>query len=146
MKSSLEIKRRFSFPPKNQEDVKIMKYTEFLEIEVYDNPGSPEIFYSVSIDPKTIRCSPGFLKFIKDCSSYETVNGLLGNIFKCSHEETTDLLFFVAGNRYFLIDCEGYVHLGTIKQEVGLEELKFIISALKDYYGFKIYEEERSRV
>lgn len=147
MKSPLEIKHQFSFPPKNLEDVKIMKYTEFLEIEVYDNPGSPEIFYTVSIDPRTIKCSPKFLEFIKDYNSYEIINGgVLGSLFKYSYEETTDLLFFTPGYKRFLIDSEGYVHLGTIGQEVSPEELGFIISALKDYYGFKIYEEERPRV
>jgi hypothetical protein len=143
---SLEIKHQFSFPPKNQEDMKIMKYTEFLEIEVYDNPGSPEIFYSVSIDPKTIRCSPRFLEFIKDCGHYETSNGPLRDIFRYSCEDSTDLLFFSAGTKYFLIDREGYVHLGTVHQEVNSENLKFLITVLKDYYGFKIYEEERPRV
>lgn len=144
MKGSLEIKRRFSFPPKTQEDMKIMKYTEFLEIEVYDDPGSPEIFYAASVDPKAIRCSPEFLKFIKDCEDYETISGRLGSIFRYSHENTCDLLFFVAGDKQFLIDQDGYVHLGTLPQFVGEGELKFFESALSDYYGFKVYEKERS--
>jgi len=144
MKGSLEIKRRFSFPPKTQEDMKIMKYTEFLEIEVYDDPGSPEIFYAASVDPKAIRCCPEFLRFIKDCEDYETINGRLGSIFRYSHENTCDLLFFVTGDKQFLIDQSGYVHLGTLPQFVGEGELKFFESALSDYYGFKIYEKERS--
>jgi hypothetical protein len=146
MRGPLEIKRRFSFPPKTQEDMKIMKYTEFLEIEVYDDPGSPEIFYSATIDPKAVRCCPEFLKFIKDCGDYETVNGLVGKIFRYSHEETTDLLFFMASDKQLLIDQEGYVHLGTLPQYVGINTLKFIETVLSDYYGFKIYEKERPGV
>jgi len=144
--SGLKIKQLFSFPPKSQEDVKIMKYIEFLEIKVHDDPGSPEISYSVEIDPKTIRCIPEFLRFIEDCGSFETINGSLKNIFKYSHEETTDLLFFTAGYCHFLIDQEGYLHLGTVLQETTLEKLRFIVKTLKNGFGFKIYEEERSGI
>ena len=126
--------------------MKIMKYTEFLEIEVYDDPGSPEIFYSATIDPKTVRCSSEFIQFIKDCGDYETVNGLIGKIFRYSHEDTCDLLFFMAGDKQLLIDQEGYVHLGTLPQYTNERELKFIETVLSDYYGFRIYEKERPRV
>jgi hypothetical protein len=144
--SGLRIKQLFSFPPKSQEDVKIMKYIEFLEIKVHDDPGSPEISYSVEIDPKTIRCIPEFLRFIEECGSFETINGSLKDIFKYSHEETTDLLFFATGSCHFLIDQEGYLHLGTICQEATSEKLRFIVMMLKDALGFKIYEEERSGI
>jgi hypothetical protein len=50
----------------------------------------------------------------------------------------------VASDKQFLIDKDGYVHLGTLPQFVGEGELKFFESALSDYYGFKIYEKERS--
>lgn len=143
MKNSLELKCRFLFPPRNSEDTRIMKYTEFLEIEVYDDPGSPEIFYAVAIDPKSVRCCPEFIQFIDDCKDYETVSGQIGTIFRYSHEEACNLLFFVISDRQFLIDRDGYIHLGTLSQFVSEEELRFIESALTDYYGFKIYEKER---
>ena len=148
MKSVLEIKRRFSFPPKTLEDTEIMKYTEFLEIEVYDDPGSPEIFYSVAIDSRAVKCSPRFLRFLDDCGSYETVSGTIKDIFKYFHEDITDtdLLFFIAGDKQFLIDQEGYVHLEAKVQLIDESEAKFYESALADYYGFKVYEKERPRI
>lgn len=146
MKSPLRLMKLFSFPPRNQEDMKIMKYIEFLEIEeeVNNSSQSPEVFYQVMIDPRAVRCCPRFIEFIDNYGSYETSDGrhTIGDCFKYSHEETTDLLFFVIGDKSFLIDHEGYVHLGILSQQVGPEEAIFFKTILTDYYRFKLYGEK----
>ena len=138
----LELKHLFSFPPVNEDDREILEYIEFLEINVYDDLESSEIRYKVSIDPGSIRCCPEFIRFIDDYGDYETINGKINEIFKHSHEETTDLLFFILDGNNLLIDTDGYIHLGIIRQYLGNLELGFIRQVLTNYYGFKIYEKE----
>lgn len=138
----LELDHLFSYPPINEGDRRILEYTEFLEIEVHDNLESSEIHYKVSIDPGSIRCCPGFIRFIDDYGDYEISNRKINETFKYSHEETTDLLFFILDGNNFLIDTDGYIHLGTIGQYIGSLELGFIRQVLTNYYGFRIYEKE----
>ena len=142
MNISLELEHLFSFPPVDEDDRRILGYTEFLEIKVHDDPGSPEIHYKVSIDPKSIRCCPEFIQFIDDYGDYKILSGKINELFKHSREGTTDLLFFVINGYYLLIDTDGYIHLGIIGQCLGKLELRFIERVLINYYGFRVYEKE----
>ena len=148
MREAFKLKQDFQFPPEDPKEARIMKYIEFLEIEALPGQESPGIFYQAGIDPKAVRGDSRFAEFIDKCGDLETESGRLGNIFlKSRIDDSQELVFFMMlpGSPY-LIDHEGFLHLGTAEQYLEPERFRFVVTCLRDYYGFRIYEEERRRI